>query len=809
MASRKQSAHTKSVTTLNLVNNCYKDTDSSKLLTYKEREDEEKSSKQVNRMSGKHEIMITPTTTVTNSVFSSSIASTTATTISLKQNNHYSNLISNLFGSRVYDSGIRNVTNFSFNSMDMSLINPHKDSMKTKRGYREVSPRSNKSNREVAMKCAKSNKDIVIRSNKTQVKEQNFRVTRATDKLLDSTYKNFSSVLKGNYTTYRKKYLEGPVVGRGSFGVVKTLFSMVEILDLYQYVPTKNRPPINNLSKGITRLSDNNYEFCGVKLTSPTRAAKIMNFDKIKKTGPKNLLHILREVSIGSWNDHPNIVKVKEIYLDEQILKYLNNINNLDDKEMVLSGKNNNVYLVMEYCSGGDLSGLFIDELDKETIIPKLFVQIFRALSYINSKGIAHRDVKPENFLITHKSEGANAKLGRHKGGLLYDDITIKLADFGLANSSPRLLKTRAGTPYYVAPEIIKCSGSNYYNVKCDSWSAGIMLHIFLLGSCPFHDESDVKKLNKVVNQEIDWTHEIYATIPPEAYDLLKKLLVKNPSKRISTTDSLKHLYFQKFTGYAPLNRSISETSLIDMLAQFYKFPVLKRVALCIMIRQMSEYKLTELCDLYKYLTTFSHDLNSVNVQSLTKYANRRSTDVSRDKNYNHKMSKLNYLKESLNIEEITFTEFVASQMAYELCQDNDLIANVFAGLHSDLPGRRSLFINEQDLERLTSSYTQRSTKLDLKLELMEDRRRSDTQMLNNIKFILNDACEYADNIYDDNKTRGNTSGLGGFLRSNRGNDKESSMSIDEFFLMMSFSPDKESEPEESRLARIKRKRIK
>ncbi|UKK02274.1 protein kinase [Theileria orientalis] len=808
MASRKQSVHTKSVAALNLVNNSCKDTNSSKLLTYKKLEDEEKSSKELNRMSGNNEIMITPTKTVTNSIFSSSIASTTATTISSKQNYHYSNLISNLFGSRIYDSGIRNVTNFSFNSMDLSLMNSHKDSIKTKRGYREVSPKSNKSNKEVAVKSAKSNKEIIIRSNKTILKEPKFRLTRATDKLLDSTYKNFSSVLKGNYTTYRKKYLEGPVVGRGSFGVVKTLFSMVEILHLYQYIPTKNRPPINNLSKGITRLSDNNYEFCGVKLTSPTRAAKIMNFDKIKKTGPKNLLHILREVSIGSWNDHPNIVKVKEIYLDEQILKYLNNINNLDDKEMVLTGKNNNVYLVMEYCSGGDLSRLFIDELDKETIIPKLFVQIFRALSYINSKGIAHRDVKPENFLITHKSEGADVDL-EDKGDLLYDDITIKLADFGLANSSPRLLKTRAGTPYYVAPEIIKCSGNNYYNVKCDSWSAGIMLHIFLLGSCPFHDESDVKKLNKVVNQEIDWTHEIYATIPPEAYDLLKKLLVKNPSKRISTTDSLKHLYFRKFTGYARLHRTINETSLIDMLAQFYKFPILKRVALCIMIRQMSEYKLGELCDLYKYLTTFSNDLNSLNIQSLTKFANHRSTDLNRDKNYNHRISRLNYLKESLNIDDITFTEFVASQMAYELCQNNDLIANVFAGLHSDLPGRRSLFINEQDLERLTTNYTHHSNKLDLKLELMEDRRRSDTQMLNNIKFILNDACEYADSIYDENKTRGSTSGLGGFLRSNRGNDKESSMSIDEFFLMMSFNPEKESEAEESRLARIKRKRIK
>uniref|UniRef100_A0A3B0MR61 Protein kinase, putative n=1 Tax=Theileria annulata TaxID=5874 RepID=A0A3B0MR61_THEAN len=800
---RKLSVQTRSMNSWNLVNNNgHKCINENKLPeNYKKTNNEATLLTKDNKHEGEEKR--TPTIT-NNSFFSSSITtSTTATTISTKQYNYYSNIItSTLTNNAVTNTPVKGVAENCCPSKD--LTTPPKSP------EQKEQPSRGKSNNKDNIRY-KPYKEATIKYTKNICKDLSFRIKAPErDLVSEPLHKNFSSVLKGNYTTYRKKYLEGPVVGRGSFGVVKTLFSMVEILDLYQFIPTKLRPPINNLSLGIKRISENKYEFCGVSLTSPTRAAKIMNFDKIKKTGSKNLLHILREVSIGSWNDHPNIVKVKEIYLNEQIIKYLNNINNMDDKEMILTGKNNNVYLVMEYCSGGDLSKLIIDEVNKENIIPRIFVQIFKSLSYINSRGIAHRDVKPENFLITvnenaNKSEDIEIKDN--------DDITVKLADFGLANSSPRVLKTRAGTPYYVAPEIIKCNGHNCYSAKCDSWSSGIMLHIFLLGTCPFHDESDVKKLNKVVNEEIDWTHPIYATIPPEAYDLLKKLLVKNPSKRISTTDSLKHLYFQKFTGYAPLLRSINGNTLIDKLIQFYKFPILKRIALCIMIRQISEYKLDSLTGMYKYLVSFSQDLNTLTIPSLTNYVNyyKLNSEPNKDNTYNNKIDKLYYLQQFLNVGEIGFTEFVASQMAAELCQNNDLIANVFAGLHSDLPGRRSLFINEQDLARLTTSYTHDYSNLEISAYMdrdLEIKLETDAQILSSINNIISDACEYSDKIYFQNKMEGNTHGLGGFLRSTRGPDKEASMSIDEFFLMMSFNLIDHSHKEEGRQVRIKRKKV-
>lgn len=95
-------------------------------------------------------------------------------------------------------------------------------------------------------------------------------------------------------------------------------------------------------------------------------------------------------------------------------------------------------------------------------------------LNYIHSNNIVHRDLKPENFLIHDREE--------------YSDI--KAIDFGLARilSGPdSRMHTRAGTPYYIAPEVAKYD----YTLLCDMWSAGVMLYAFLVGYPPFYGEKD------------------------------------------------------------------------------------------------------------------------------------------------------------------------------------------------------------------------------------------------------------------------------------------------------------------------------
>ncbi|AFZ79049.1 protein kinase domain containing protein [Theileria equi strain WA] len=616
---------------------------------------------------------------------------------------------------------------------------------------------------------------------------------------LNVLFNRFSPVLKGNWTTYRRKYMEGPIVGRGSFGVVKTLFSMVDLLELQQLLPTKLRLPANRLSEGIKALPNGDYEFCGLPLRRPTRAAKIMNLNHIKKvSGAKNTLHVLRELAIGAWNDHPNIVKVKEIYIDG--VEDLSNItaeslSSTAIKNISCSGAR--VYIVMEYCSGGDLTSRTIPEAEKEDTVARMFLHVFRALSYINSRGIAHRDVKPENFLWSDTSPNAE----------------VKLADFGLANSTLRPLKTRAGTAFYVAPEIVKCGPNSTYSVKCDSWSAGIMLHVFLLGSCPFHSDSDAKTLAKVVNEEIDWTHERYAAIPPEAYDLLKKLLVKSPHKRISTTNCLKHHWFTRITGeISSIPMSVEEaTGIVQNLSIFYRFPILKQLALCLMIRQIPEAKIQEWRDRYLYLGSFCEDDSSninldtirnwlltamdvmhstrkdgniiignsvVCLESQTCTCNnckpRRRTSLRRTilwKSVTELASILNTFSDH-NVS-ISFTEFLAAQLAESLCQKDDLITDIFAGLHSDIPGRRCLFIDTHDLRRLVNPMYKCCD------DVLEDvLKEAETSAL---------TC-YMDNVCDDDDFQMRRSGFIRNIVHSSTNSTAHNLSLDEFFVMMKYA---------------------
>jgi calcium-dependent protein kinase len=96
-----------------------------------------------------------------------------------------------------------------------------------------------------------------------------------------------------------------------------------------------------------------------------------------------------------------------------------------------------------------------------------------QAINYCHSKEIAHRDLKPENFLFLTK----------------HDDSPIKVIDFGLSKSFDQQsnMKTKAGTPYYISPEVL----DGNYDQSCDVWSAGVILYILLSGVPPFYGDSD------------------------------------------------------------------------------------------------------------------------------------------------------------------------------------------------------------------------------------------------------------------------------------------------------------------------------
>uniref|UniRef100_A0AAX7UVZ5 non-specific serine/threonine protein kinase n=1 Tax=Astatotilapia calliptera TaxID=8154 RepID=A0AAX7UVZ5_ASTCA len=189
------------------------------------------------------------------------------------------------------------------------------------------------------------------------------------------------------------------------------------------------------------------------------------------------------------------------------------------------------VYLVMEYCNGGDLAEYLHSKgtLSEDTI--HVFLQqISRAMKVLHSKGIVHRDLKPQNILLCHPE-------GRRSSSI---NTTFKLADFGFARhlQTNTMAATLCGSPMYMAPEVIM---SRNYNAKADLWSIGTIVYQSLTGKAPFY-------------------LLYFASIPKETSDNLKHLLLgllqRNHKDRISF--GCLWIYY--------MCRSVSTGRLSDML---------------------------------------------------------------------------------------------------------------------------------------------------------------------------------------------------------------------------------------------------
>lgn len=122
----------------------------------------------------------------------------------------------------------------------------------------------------------------------------------------------------------------------------------------------------------------------------------------------------------------------------------------------------------------------------------------------------------------------------------------VKLIDFGLSkrfSQSDQLekMKTVVGTPYYVAPEVLRGS----YDKRCDVWSLGIILFVFLCGYPPFEGDNNKEIFKNVLKQELIFDPADWKTVSDEAKDLVTKMLAKDPEKRITADECSKHPWFK------------------------------------------------------------------------------------------------------------------------------------------------------------------------------------------------------------------------------------------------------------------------
>ncbi|KAJ9123993.1 hypothetical protein QFC22_000785 [Naganishia vaughanmartiniae] len=205
----------------------------------------------------------------------------------------------------------------------------------------------------------------------------------------------------------------------------------------------------------------------------------------------KERQNLEREVSIMKLLDHPNLMKLYDIY--------------------ELQG---HFYIALEYVSQGELFDYINAKGTLGTNEASFFYQqLMNGLHYLHSFGICHRDLKPENLLLD-------------------DYLTLKIADFGMASfqSEEEWLRTSCGSPHYASPEII--SGAYYHGSVVDVWSSGVILYALLCGRLPF-DDPHVPTVMKLASRA---EYYIPPEMPQDAANLIERIFVVNQKMRIRST---------------------------------------------------------------------------------------------------------------------------------------------------------------------------------------------------------------------------------------------------------------------------------
>ncbi|RKF76247.1 Serine/threonine-protein kinase ark1 [Golovinomyces cichoracearum] len=227
---------------------------------------------------------------------------------------------------------------------------------------------------------------------------------------------------------------------------------------------------------------------------------------------------VRREIEIQSNLRHPNILQLYGHFHDSK-----------------------RIFLILEFAGKGEL----YKHLRKENRFPEwkaaqYIAQMAAALKYLHKKHVMHRDIKPENILVGIHGE-------------------IKISDFGWSVHAPNNRRnTMCGTLDYLPPEMIKPgSQDNYYSEKVDLWSLGVLTYELLVGEAPFED-TPVMTQRKISRAEMT----VPSFVSSEAKDLIKRLLVLDPEKRIPLEQVQMHPWIIKHCvkGEYAIPRSLKST---------------------------------------------------------------------------------------------------------------------------------------------------------------------------------------------------------------------------------------------------------
>lgn len=377
-----------------------------------------------------------------------------------------------------------------------------------------------------------------------------------------------------------------------------------------------------------------------VKATSEAVAVK--SISKAKLVCKEDVKDVQAEVAIMNLvAGHINTVTLKSTH---------------EDKEYI--------HIVMELCAGGELFDSIIEAGNfSEKKAAHIFRKMVDVVHHCHELGVMHRDLKPENFLLT--SKGADAEL--------------KLTDFGLGVffKAGERFKDLVGSPYYVAPEVLRKN----YSHEADMWSLGVILYILLSGLPPFWGDTEDQIFKMVLKGSIDFKSDPWPRISEAAKDCVRRLLDMDPSKRADAATILRHEWLVK-EGVAldtPLDHVV-----LKRMRQFAQMNKLKKMALMVVGQNLSLDELSGLGELFKSIDTDNSGTITVEEmrRALTQWGNKIN-----EVELQQLMSIADVSGDGL----IDYNEFVAATMHLSKLEKEELLQKAFKQLDKDGSGTISL----------------------------------------------------------------------------------------------------------------------
>ena len=378
---------------------------------------------------------------------------------------------------------------------------------------------------------------------------------------------------------------------------------------------------------------------------------------EILKSKVKDLPKFRNEINILSKVDHPNIIRLFEIFEDNRYIS-----------------------LIMELCEGGNLFEK-INELaekdksfsEKEAV--KIFKQLMSAVNYCHSQGICHRDLKPENIIFLNKNP----------------DSPIKIIDFGLSKIfgelkpimkgnkiEKNIMSLRVGTAYYMAPEVLQ---GNYDN-KCDIWSCGVILYIMLCGYPPFDGDSENDILKTVLKKKYSFPEEEWSSVSEEAKDLIKHMLC-DAEKRFNAKNVLNHPWIEK---NAPNSKNVLEKFNIVSLRNFGNLHNLSKYVLGFIASRASDEDIDKLKKLFEEMDT--NKSGTLNINEIKEGIDK----IQKDNKEMSEQEKDEIIKhiDTNKSQKIEYNEFLAACLEQKLYLREENLLSAFMRLDYDGSGKIS-----------------------------------------------------------------------------------------------------------------------